>query len=376
MSGFSFQRLGTDGAARLGRIETPHGPVATPAFMPVGTQGSVKAMAPEELCALGAECILGNTYHLWLRPGPEVIAKMGGLHRFMGWDRVILTDSGGFQVYSLSELRKVDDDGVTFRSHIDGALQRLTPEASIAVQEALGSDIAMAFDECAPLPAPEADLRRALSRTTAWAKRCLAARRREGQALFGIVQGGTNRALREEHAGELTALPFDGFALGGLSVGESAEEMYETVSYSAPLLPADKPRYLMGVGLPEDLVTCVGLGIDMFDCVIPTRNARNGRLFTQTGWLVIKNAQYKDDERPIDEACACTTCLKYSRAYLRHLYVAREILAMRLLTAHNLFFFLDLMRRMREAITDGDFARFARELLAGRACEKGEISKG
>jgi queuine tRNA-ribosyltransferase len=362
----SFEVRARDGRARLGRLETAHGPVDTPAFMPVGTQGTVKAMTPEELEALGAQCILGNTYHLWLRPGAEVIARLGGLHRFIGWSRAILTDSGGFQVYSLADLREVDDGGVTFRSHIDGSLQRLTPEIAVAAQEALGADIAMAFDQCVRLPAAREELERAVARTTAWAERSLAAHRRKDQALFGIVQGGTERDLRERHIEELTRLPFHGFALGGLSVGESATEMYEAVAHAAPRLPEGRPRYLMGVGLPEDLVVCAGLGIDLFDCVIPTRNARNGQLFTSTGRLVIKNAIYREDERPLDPGCACPTCRRYSRAYLRHLYVSREILAMRLLTAHNLHFYLALMRRVREAIAAGTYARFRAEFLASR----------
>jgi queuine tRNA-ribosyltransferase len=363
---FSFQLLAQDGAARRGRLETGHGVVETPVFMPVGTQGAVKAMAPEEVEELGAQILLSNTYHLALRPGADVVAHSGGLHRFMGWRGSILTDSGGFQVYSLADLRSVDDDGVCFRSHVDGSLHRMTPESSIAVQEALGADIAMAFDECTALPGKRSDLERAVARTTAWAKRCLAARRRPDQALFGIVQGGTDRALRARHAEEISSLPFEGLALGGLSVGESIQEMYGSVAEAAPRLPSHKPRYLMGVGLPEDLVTCVGLGIDMFDCVIPTRNARNGQLFTWTDRLVIKNARYREDQRPIEEGCECPTCRRYSRAYLRHLYVAREILAMRLLTAHNLHFYLTLMRRVREAIAGGRFAAFVRDFLASR----------
>jgi queuine tRNA-ribosyltransferase len=335
--------------------------------MPVGTQGTVKAMAPEELVALGAQCILGNTYHLWLRPGADLIARQGGLHRFMGWPRALLTDSGGFQVYSLAELRRVDDDGVSFRSHIDGSPKRLTPEISVGVQEALGSDIAMAFDECPELPASREVLERAVARTTAWARRSLAARRREGQALFGIVQGGTLTDLRARHAQELAALPFEGFAVGGLSVGEAPPEMYATVAETTPHLPADKPRYLMGVGTPEDLVTCAGLGIDLFDCVLPTRNARNGQVFTTTGRLTIKNAIHRDDPRPLDESCECPTCRKYTRAYLRHLFVAREILVLRLLTTHNLHFYLTLMGRVRAAIAAGELGRLAREVLEARA---------
>jgi queuine tRNA-ribosyltransferase len=361
---FSFQVYAVDGRARLGRVETGHGPIDTPAFMPVGTQGTVKAMAPEELVALGAQCILGNTYHLWLRPGADLIARHGGLHRFMGWPGALLTDSGGFQVHSLAELRRIDDDGVSFRSHLDGSPRRLTPEISISVQEALGTDIAMALDECPGLPAPREVLERAVARTSAWARRSLAARRREDQALFAIVQGGTAIDLRVRHAQELATLPFDGFAVGGLSVGESPSEMYATVAETTPHLPPHKPRYLMGVGTPSDLVTCVGLGIDLFDCVLPTRNARNGQVFTSTGRIVIKNARHRDDPRPLDESCECPTCRKYSRAYVRHLFVAREILALRLLTTHNLHFYLHLMRRVRAAIAAGELARLAREVCA------------
>ena len=362
----SFDVRARDGAARLGRIETAHGPIDTPAFMPVGTQGTVKAMLPEEVSALGAQCILGNTYHLWLRPGAEVVAKLGGLHRFMRWDGAILTDSGGFQVFSLSELRKIDDDGVTFRSHIDGSYKRMTPEVSIGVQEALGSDIAMAFDECPPLPGDRPAVERAVARTTAWAQRCINARTRPEQAMFGIVQGGTDYELRAQSAEALTAMSFDGFALGGLSVGEPSQEMYATVRRCAPLLPEDKPRYLMGVGAPEDLVVCAGLGIDMFDCVLPTRNARNGHLLTRTGRVIIKNATNREDERPIEEGCACPTCAKYSRAYLRHLFVAKEILAMRLLTAHNLHFMAQLMSDLRAAIAEGRYEAFASAFIAAR----------
>jgi len=362
----TYTLLAEDGPARRGRIDTPHGPIETPAFMPVGTMGSVKAMAPEEVEATGADCILGNTYHLWLRPGHELIERLGGLHRFMRWDKAMLTDSGGFQVFSLAALNKIDDDGVTFRSHIDGAPRRLTPEISIAVQEALGADIAMAFDQCAKLPATEADLVSAMNRTTAWAKRCLQARTRDGQALFGIVQGGTELELRKRHVDELCALPFEGFALGGLSVGEPAEDMYKTVKEIAPRMPAEKPRYLMGVGSPEDLVVCSGLGIDMYDCVLPTRNARNGHLLTRDGRVIIKNAAHREADIPIEEGCDCPTCKKYSRAYLRHLFIAGEILAMRLLTAHNLHFTQNLMKDIRKAIEEKRYAAFARDFLERR----------
>jgi queuine tRNA-ribosyltransferase len=364
--GFGFSVLARDGAARLGRIDTPHGAIDTPAFMPVGTHATVKAMSPDELVAMDAHCILGNTYHLWIRPGADLIARLGGLHRFMQWPRAILTDSGGFQVFSLAELRKIDDDGVTFKSHHDGAPKRLTPEASIAAQELLGADIAMAFDECPPLPADRAHIERAVARTIAWAKRCIDARTRDTQAVFGIVQGGTDHELRARCADALAKMPFEGFALGGLSVGEGAAETYKTVERCAPLLPSEKPRYLMGVGAPEDLVVCAGLGVDMFDCVLPTRNARNGHLLTREGRVIIKNARYREDERPIEDTCRCPTCAKYSRAYLRHLFVSGEILAMRLLTMHNLWFLAELMRDVRHAIAERRYEAFARDFLASR----------
>ena len=358
---FSFRTLARDPrtAARRGRITTPHGTIETPAFMPVGTAGTVKAMAPEDLEALGYEMILGNTYHLALRPGEEIVRRLGGLHRFMAWDRAILTDSGGFQVLSLADLRTVSDEGVEFRSHLDGSLLSMTPERSMQIQEALGSDIAMAFDDCPALPSERSRIEAAVRRTTLWARRSRDAFRREGRALFGIVQGGDDRALREQSAAEIAAIGFEGHAIGGVSVGESAGLSRSVVELSVPRLPADRPRYLMGLGTPGDLVEMSGLGCDLFDCVLPTRNARNGTLFTSTGRLSIKRREFADDPRPVDEACACTVCRRFSRAYLRHLFMAGEILAMRLNTLHNLHVYADLMRRARAAIEAGRYGEFA-----------------
>lgn len=346
--------------ARRGRLHTPHGTVETPAFMPVGTAGSVKAVGPDELRELGAEIILGNTYHLMLRPGEGLIRDLGGLHRFTSWPRAMLTDSGGFQVFSLSERRDITEEGATFRSHLDGSSHLLTPERSVQIQEALGADVIMALDECPPSLSERAYLEASLARTTRWLQRCAAAWSRGGSSLFGIVQGGLHADLRRRHAEEVCAVDLPGYALGGYSVGESPEAMHESVALSAPLLPRDKPRYLMGVGTPLDLVTCVAAGVDLFDCVLPTRCARNGLLFTSEGKVVIKNAAHARDERPLDPACACYTCRTFSRAYLRHLFVAKEILAMRLNTLHNLSFFLGLMRRAREAIEQDRYAELAR----------------
>ena len=351
-----------DGNARTGVLETPHGLIHTPLFMPVGTLGTVKAMTPGELKSLGAEIILGNTYHLHLRPGDELIRDLGGLHRFMHWDRPILTDSGGFQVFSLAKLLKREEEGVVFRSHLDGARVELTPEISIRIQENLGSTIMMCFDECLKLPATPERIEESLALTTRWAKRCKAARRTE-QALFGIVQGGTNLKLREQHLGEIAEIGFDGYALGGLSVGESKEEMYPVLHGITQKMPADRPRYLMGVGDPVDLLEAMEVGIDLFDCVMPTRNARNGTLFTSRGKTAIKLARYRDDPRPLDPDCACETCTHYSRAYLRHLYQSSEILAHRLHTLHNLHFLLDLTRRAREAVGTGTYAAFKQAFL-------------
>jgi queuine tRNA-ribosyltransferase len=344
--------------ARLGILKTPHGDVSTPAFMPVGTQASVKALTPEQLRCLGAEIILSNTYHLYVRPGHQLIAALGGLHRFMNWHGPILTDSGGFQIYSLGNLRKITEDGADFQSHIDGSRHFLSPEAAVEIQEALGSDIMMCLDECIAYPASPEEAEKALKRTSRWALRCKQSRRGEGQALFGIVQGGVYPNLRRRSAEELTAIGFDGYAIGGLSVGEPKELMLENLEATAPLLPVAQPRYLMGAGTPEDLVEGVYRGIDLFDCVMPTRSARNGLLFTNGEKVVIKNARYREDGSPVDNTCDCYTCQHYSRAYLRHLYVAGEILAMTLNTIHNLRHYLLLMERIREAIRQGRYAEF------------------
>ncbi|MBF0475167.1 MAG: tRNA guanosine(34) transglycosylase Tgt [Deltaproteobacteria bacterium] len=344
---------------RAGILTLGRGQVKTPVFMPVGTQGTVKAMTPEDLKEIGAEIVLANTYHLYLRPGHGLISEFGGLHKFMHWDRPILTDSGGFQVFSLSPLREISEDGVTFRSHLDGSKHHLTPEAAIHIQEHLGSDVMMCLDECPPYGADRGYVDNSLELTTRWAERCRQAVSREDQgALFGIIQGGVYPELRSKSAAGITALDFDGYALGGLSVGESKKEMLDMVAHTVALLPSDKPVYVMGVGAPEDLVECVGLGVDMFDCVLPTRNARNGMLLTSFGRVVIKNAKYARDQRPIDETCRCYTCLNYSRAYLRHLYLAREILAYRLNTWHNLYYIINLMKEMRQSILEDRFDNF------------------
>jgi queuine tRNA-ribosyltransferase len=350
--GFAFERIATLGHARAGVLHTPHGPIPTPVFMPVGTQGTVKAMTPGELVAppLDARIILGNTYHLYLRPGLDVIGAHGGLHRFAAWDRPILTDSGGFQVFSLAKLRDIDDDGATFKSHIDGSKHRLTPEISMQIQGVLGSDIAMVFDQCPPGDAPPELQELALRRTTAWAERCLRAPRPAGQALFGIVQGGIDVARRMRHAADIVPMGFDGHAIGGLSVGEAIPDMYLVFDEFVHTLPADKPRYVMGVGTPADLERGVMAGVDMFDCVMPTRNARNGYFFTSQGKLIISNARHRLDTGPVDPECPCQTCATVSRSYLRHLYLAKEILYNRLATLHNLTFYARHMARLRERI--------------------------
>ncbi len=358
----TFALQAQDGKARAGKIETPRGSIHTPIFMPVGTLGTVKAMTPEELKEIGAEIILGNTYHLHLRPSDSLIAKLGGLHRFMNWDRPILTDSGGFQVFSLAKLHKRSEEGVRFQSHLDGSSFWLTPEISIGIQENLGSDIMMVFDECPELPASREKLQESLELTTRWARRCKEARKTD-QALFGIVQGGGELDLRRQSLEQMTEIGFDGYALGGLSVGESKEEMYYVLDHVAHEMPAATPRYLMGVGEPEDLLAGIESGIDMFDCVMPTRNARNGNLFTSEGKVTIKQAKYREDERPLDPNCNCNTCQHYSRAYLRHLYQCNEILAMRLNTLHNLHFYLQLMRDSRDAILAGNFSAFRQNRL-------------
>jgi queuine tRNA-ribosyltransferase len=347
--------------ARRGRLHTPHGPVETPIFMPVGTVGSVKAVGPDDLLALDAQIILGNTYHLMLRPGEQLVEDMGGLHRFVSWDRPMLTDSGGFQVFSLSEKRRITEEGATFQSHLDGSRHHLTPERSIGIQEALGADVIMAFDECPPAQSERRYFEDSLARTTRWLHRCVKAWSRERSSLFGIVQGGLHDDLRRRHAEEVCAVDLPGYALGGYSVGEAPEAMHAGVAYSAPLLPRDKPRYLMGVGTPLDLVTCVAAGVDMFDCVLPTRCARNGLLFTSQGKVVIRNAAYARDQRPVDPECGCYTCRNFTRAYLRHLFVTQEILALRLNSLHNLAYFLGLMKQVRQAIAEDRYAAFTRD---------------
>ncbi|NTW57656.1 MAG: tRNA guanosine(34) transglycosylase Tgt [Nitrospirae bacterium] len=371
MFNFSLTIKGADTAGRLGKITTSHGDIRTPVFMPVGTQATVKTLSPEDLDAIGAEIILSNTYHLFLRPGHELIREFGGLHRFMNWQRPVLTDSGGFQVFSLADLRKVTDEGVTFQSHIDGGAKHvITPEYAVEIQEALGADIIMAFDECIPYPATRDYAQESLERTHRWAKRCREAKKDTGQALFGIVQGGMYPDLRRQSAEALVDIGFDGYAVGGLSVGETKPLMYEMLEATVPHLPQHLPRYLMGVGTPEDLVEGVDRGIDMFDCVMPTRNARNGTFFTSFGKLVIRNSRYERDKDPIDPACGCSTCRDFSRAYLRHLFNAGEVLALRLGTIHNLFFYLNLMRDIRSSIEHGQFKEFKKEFLAKRGQEE------
>jgi len=375
-NGFGFRLHGTDGLARIGEVQTPHGVVETPAFMPVGTQGGVKAMRHCDLEDAGAQILLANTYHLYLRPGDELIGRRGGLHRFIGWSRPILTDSGGYQVFSLADRRHITDEGAEFRSHLDGTSHLLTPERTVDIQARLGSDIAMVFDECLGYPASRDDTAASTERSARWAVRC---RRRlhelrdgqtggvavanPGQAQFGIIQGGVYQDLRDMSAEATIAAGFEGYAIGGLSVGEPIDLMYSIVAASARRLPEGQPRYLMGAGTPQDLVECVARGIDMFDCVMPTRNARNGQLFTSEGRLNIRNARFAEDDGPVDPACGCYTCRTHSRAYLRHLYMAGEIAAAALNTLHNLSFYLDTMRRIREAITLRTFDRFRQEFL-------------
>ncbi|MBE7560912.1 tRNA guanosine(34) transglycosylase Tgt [bacterium] len=353
-----------NGDARAGRLFTPHGEVETPAFMPVGTQGAVKALTPELIRETGTHMILANTYHLHLRPGSGIIAELGGLHRFMNWPGPILTDSGGFQIYSLARLCRLDDEGVVFQSHIDGSTHRLTPERAMEIQAQLGADIVMALDECTPYPCEYSAAAAAVERTTRWAARCRAAQRRPDQALFGIVQGSVYPQLREQSAKALVAMDFPGYALGGLSVGEGRERMCAMLEATVPLLPSDRPRYLMGVGTPADFILAVERGIDLFDCVVPTRTARNATLYTSRGRLNLRNAQYVRDAGPLDPDCACPTCRQYSRAYLRHLYVAKEILASILGTLHNVAFFQNIMARIRSAIRTGTWAQLKEEVLA------------
>jgi queuine tRNA-ribosyltransferase len=359
MSGIGFEILATDGAARRGCLQTAHGTVETPTFMPLGTAASVKAMTPEAVAATGARIVLGNTYHLMLRPGAERIAALGGLHRFMNWPHSILTDSGGFQVMSLAALRTVGEDGVAFRSHLDGSRHLLTPERAIEIQHLLGADITMAFDECTAFPADRAQIEGAMARTLRWAARSRAAfRPRAGHGIFGIVQGGVHADLRRQAAARLVEIGFDGYALGGLAIGEGQATTFATIEVDVPLLPADRPRYLMGVGKPSDLVGAVRRGVDMFDCVLPTRSGRTGQAFTARGTLNLRNARHADDPAPLDPECRCPACTGYSRAYLHHLTKAKEILASMLLTQHNLTYYGDLMARLRAAIAAGRLAEF------------------
>ena len=361
-----FTLIGKDSQtqARIGQVRTAHGVVNTPIFMPVGTRGTVKTCTPQDLVELGAEIILGNTYHLYLRPGPKIVAQAGGLHKFMAWQRPILTDSGGFQVFSLGPQRTITEDGVEFRSQIDGSKHFISPERSIEIQNALGADIIMTFDECPPQPSDYQYLKNSMQMTLRWAKRCKQAHRNPNQLLFGIVQGGMERTLRQASVEGTVAINFPGYAIGGMSVGEEKELMYETLAYTAPMLPQDKPRYLMGVGTPEDLVHGVSCGVDMFDCVMPTRNARNGSLFTTLGVVRIRNAKYKTDFTPLDPNCVCYTCKHFTRAYLRHLYLDKEILGSHLNTLHNLHFYLSLMRGIRQAIREGRFGQLKTDIPA------------
>jgi queuine tRNA-ribosyltransferase len=368
---FSFAVEATDGAARAGRLVTPHGEVETPAFMPVGTAGAVKAVTFRDVREAGAQIVLANTYHLMLRPGDALVAERGGLHGFTGWDGPILTDSGGYQVFSLTALRRLSEDGVAFRSHLDGSAHQLTPERSLDVQMNLGADIVMAFDECPPWPAPRSAVAEATDRTTRWARRSRQAHRRSDQWLFGIVQGGVHLDLREKSASEIMEMDFAGHGIGGLSVGEPKADMLRVLDHLHPILPATRPRYLMGVGTPEDLVEAVARGVDLFDCVLPTRNARNGQLFTSEGKISIRNAQYRADGRPPDPRCACFTCRTASRAYLRHLHLAGEMTAATLLTIHNLAFYLDTLRQMRHSLRLGRFEAFRQEMLRALAAPAG-----
>lgn len=364
--GFSFdlEKKCRDTWARVGVLHTPHGDVPTPVFAPVGTQATVKTMPPRELQEVGATLLVANTYHLYLRPGADIVAMLGGLHSFMGWERPILTDSGGFQVFSMGDLREIDDDGVTFRSHIDGSEHRLTPEKSIAVQEQLGADIVVALDVCPPYPSDYQYNRIALDRTHRWAERCLKAHARQDQMMLGVVQGGTYSDLRAESARHLVSLAFPGYAIGGLSVGEPKAMMHDMLEVTIPLLPETKPRHLLGVGSPEDLFQGVARGIDIFDCALPTRVARNGTFFTREGRLNIRNAQYREDPSAVEERCSCYTCRTFSRGYLRHLIIGREILGLHLATLHNLHFMFDTMREIRDAIVDGHFVDLKEEFLA------------
>ncbi|MEJ2066658.1 MAG: tRNA guanosine(34) transglycosylase Tgt [Deltaproteobacteria bacterium] len=373
--GFSFQLLKEgEGKGRLGKIATPHGSFSTPAFMPVGSQGSVKALAPTDLQEIGTEILLCKAYHLYLRPGTEVVRKVGGLHRFMGWDGPILTDSGGFQIVSMSALQKVEPEGVEFRSHLDGSLHFLTPEKVVQIQEELGADIMMTLDDCPPYPASLDEVKAAVALTTQWAKRSRGAKRDNKQALFGIVQGGGYPELRRQSIDELMEIGFDGYAIGGLSLGEEKEVTFEIAQTVTALLPTDSPRYLMGMGTPEDILAGVKVGVDLFDCVLPTRCARTGLLFTSSGTLNIKHARYSNDTAPPDPDCDCYTCRNFSRAYLRHLFLARELLAYRLNAMHNLFYYHSLMRDIRQALSEGTMGHLIRECVSLRE-GKGANSK-
>ena len=368
---FSFELIKKEAntQARLGRLKTPHGEVKTPVFMPVGTQATVKSLTPEDLKYIGVEMVLANTYHLYLRPGVEIIKDLGGLHRFMNWDMPLLTDSGGFQIYSLGELSKVGEEGFTFKSPFDGSEHFLSPEDVVNIQESLGADIVMTLDECTSYPATYDHTLNSLELTTRWAGRCKQAKSREDQALFGIIQGGMFPELRRRSAEQIVGIGFDGYGIGGLSVGETKSMMWEMVDSTLPFLPEDQPRYLMGLGKPEDLVEAVSRGVDMFDCVLPTRNARNGSLFTSEGKVVIKNSEYTRDGAPLDPDCGCYTCRNYTRAYLRHLFMAQEILSARLNTIHNLYYYIELIEKIREAIGEDRLPQFQEEIL-----ERAELS--
>jgi queuine tRNA-ribosyltransferase len=370
MFSYTITHTSSETGARRGGFTTPHGTFQTPAFMPVGTQGTVKAMSPDRLSEIGAEIVLSNTYHLYLRPGHRIVDELGGLHAFMGWQGPILTDSGGFQIYSLGSLRKLSEEGVTFTSHLDGSTHFFRPEDAVAIQEALGADIIMCLDECTSYPSSREETRTSMELTLSWARRCKQAVTREDQALFGIVQGGMYGDLRRQSAERTVDLDFPGYAVGGLSVGEAKGLMYEMAATVLDVLPSDRPRYIMGVGTPEDLVVLSGLGADMFDCVMPTRNARNGTLFTGTGKIVIKNERYARDKNPIDETCGCYACANFSRGYLRHLFMAHEILSSTLNTIHNLSYYLSLMGKIREAIVADRYATFQRNFLSSTEGEK------
>ncbi|MGI9488840.1 MAG: tRNA guanosine(34) transglycosylase Tgt [Geminicoccaceae bacterium] len=367
MSPFQFELLATDGEARLGRLQTAHGPIDTPAFMPVGTAATVKAMTNDMVRATGAQVILGNTYHLMVRPGAERIAKLGGLHKFMNWPAPILTDSGGFQVMSLQGLRQINDHAVTFASHLDGKRFELTPERSVEIQDMLDSTITMVLDQCVPAASPKTEVETAMERSMAWAERSRAAfRQREGYGLFGIVQGGTDLTLRQKSANRLVDIGFDGYAIGGLAVGEPQDVMFDTIGATAPILPIHRPRYLMGVGKPSDITGAVARGVDMFDCVLPTRSGRTAQAWVRGGFLNLRNASHAEDPAPLDPTCICETCRSHSRAYLHHLIKAKEILGSILLTWHNIHFYQALMSEMREAIQEGGFAEFQASLDIGR----------